>query len=171
MGGRRRGRSRYEGKDTATGMEEGRAETEYVSTAAVQEGFGLQEGSSGGKRKERSKGGLRASVAHSVKGGRGTERSIVRGGKAGRPHPLSLSEAEEVARRDVSLHDLGKQVVQGLVGMGDEEGSLVGVGVVEDIHNLDGNVRFACPWGADHHGKAWLDAGEDCLHLQRRVQG
>mmetsp|Transcript_15961 Transcript_15961/g.37845 ORF Transcript_15961/g.37845 Transcript_15961/m.37845 type:complete len:271 (-) Transcript_15961:3035-3847(-) len=78
---------------------------------------------------------------------------------------LPLAEAEEVTGRDVSLHDLCEEVVQRLVGVGDQQSALVRVRVVQHVHDLNSHVCFARPGRANHHGEPRLNTRQDRLHL------
>mmetsp|Transcript_20884 Transcript_20884/g.53526 ORF Transcript_20884/g.53526 Transcript_20884/m.53526 type:complete len:220 (+) Transcript_20884:596-1255(+) len=80
---------------------------------------------------------------------------------------LSLAQAEEVARRDIALHDFGEQIVQRLVGVCDEKRALVRVGVVEHIHDLHRHVRLAGARRANNHAQAGLHTGEHRFDLHR----
>lgn len=67
--------------------------------------------------------------------------------------------------RYITLQDLLKQVIQGLVGVGDEQGALARAVVVKHMHDLHCCVCFACSWGPYHHGQSRLHARLDCFHL------
>lgn len=67
--------------------------------------------------------------------------------------------------RYITLQDLLKQVIQGLVGVGDEQGALARAVVVQHMHDLHCCICFACSRGPYHHGQPRLHSRLDGFHL------
>lgn len=67
--------------------------------------------------------------------------------------------------RYITLQDLLEQVIQGLVGVGDEQGALTRAVVVQHMHDLHCCICFACSWGPYHHGQPRLHPRFDCFYL------
>ncbi len=73
--------------------------------------------------------------------------------------------------RHITLQDLLEQVIEGLVGVGDEQGALARAVVVQHMHDLHCSVSLPCSWGTHHHCQPRLHAGLDCLHLYAEATG
>ena len=66
----------------------------------------------------------------------------------------------------VQSHDLLEELVQSLVGVGDDEGPLLGEAVVDVGDDLHGHVGLARAWRAHDHGEAWAHACTDGFDLE-----
>jgi len=77
----------------------------------------------------------------------------------------SVTQTKAVAFINVEVDDLLKDLVQGLVRMGNEESVLVRKIVVEVRDDLHCHVSLASSWGADHKGESRINPGLDSLHL------
>ena len=77
-----------------------------------------------------------------------------------------MTEPDQVALVNVEDRDLFKELVQGLVGVGDEKDALVGVVSVKRGNNLHGHVGFARP-GRPHNNRKALGASRSNRLFER----
>jgi hypothetical protein len=63
---------------------------------------------------------------------------------------------KHIIQRGAHLHDFLKKIVQGLVGMGDEQCALGRTIVVKYIQDLDSCICLASTRWTHHHGQPWL---------------
>lgn len=77
-----------------------------------------------------------------------------------------MTKTEEMTAVDIQTLDLVKQLVEGLVGVGDEEGLLLWKVVVDVANDLCDKVRFSGSWWADNDGEAGVGARDDGFDLR-----
>jgi hypothetical protein len=56
-------------------------------------------------------------------------------------------------------------LIQGLVGVGDQQCPLVGVVMVEIRDDLNGHIRLSCAWRSHNQRQSWLHPRHNGLHL------
>ena len=64
---------------------------------------------------------------------------------------FSVAQSKQVSLVDVECHDFLKELIEGLIGVGDDEGSLLWVVVIEVGDDLHGNVRLSSARGTHNH--------------------
>mmetsp|Transcript_12689 Transcript_12689/g.50712 ORF Transcript_12689/g.50712 Transcript_12689/m.50712 type:complete len:455 (-) Transcript_12689:614-1978(-) len=79
-----------------------------------------------------------------------------------------MAETKHVALVDVERDQLLEDLVQGLVGVRDEQKTLAGIVVVEEAGNLHRDVRLARAWRAHDQSESLCDARANGLHLSGR---
>lgn len=72
---------------------------------------------------------------------------------------------KHIIQRGAHLHDFLKKIIQGLVGMGDEQCALGRTIVVKYIQDLDSCICLASTRWTHHHGQPWLHPWYNCTYL------